>query len=61
MIINDTFNYYNQNIVDRHDTIMEHNANWVSHYNFMIGLSWNTESDIKLYEEEIAEYTCYDV
>jgi hypothetical protein len=36
-------------------------ASWVDHYNFLAGISFNTEAETAMYKEEMSEYLCYDV
>ena len=53
--------FFNTNIISRHDDIMMLNSWQVDHYNFMLGLSWISDADRSIYEEEKATYLCYDV
>jgi hypothetical protein len=53
--------FYNSNIIARHDEIMVLNAMWVDHFNFMLGLPFNTDAENSMYQDEMAFYLCYDV
>jgi hypothetical protein len=33
----------------------------IDHYNFMLGLPWNTESESAILEDQLNCYKCYDV
>jgi len=39
----DLFNYYNSNIIDRHDSIHDLTMNWAEHINFLMSLMSNKE------------------
>jgi hypothetical protein len=58
-LILDTSNQYNSTA--NHDYKMTWCASWVDHYNFLAGISFNTEAETAMYKEEMAEYLCYDV
>jgi hypothetical protein len=53
--------YFNSNIIQRHDEHMTLNNWMVDHFSFMMGLSFITEAEHDLYAEEKATYLCYDV
>jgi hypothetical protein len=53
--------YFNTNIIARHDDIMMLNGWQVDFFNMMLTLPWLTESEIDMYEDEKAMYLCYDV
>jgi hypothetical protein len=58
MLIQDNGYYSN---IENHDVLMSMSAMWVDHYNFLLNLSWNTDVDNAIYEEEMREHLCYDV
>jgi hypothetical protein len=53
--------YFNTNIVARHDDIMTLNRWQAEFFNMMLSLPWLTEGERDMYEEEMKSYLCYDV
>lgn len=53
--------YFNSNIVERHNETTQLNAWMVDHFNFILGLSCWSDAEIDMYEDEKAMYLCYDV
>ncbi len=41
----DLFNYYNSNIIDRHDSIHDLTMSWAEHINFLMSLMYNKEDE----------------
>lgn len=61
VIRNSPVNYFNSDIIRNHDDIMTLN-NWqVDFFNMMAGLSWLTDNERDMYEDEMKSYLCYDV
>lgn len=56
-----TLNYFNTDIVSRHDDIMTLNAWQVDFFNMMLTLPWLNDAERDIYEDEMASYLCYDV
>ena len=54
-------NYFNTNIIARHDDIMTLNSWQVDFFNMMLGLTFLNDSERDMYEEEMKTYLCYDV
>lgn len=54
-------NYFNKNIIHNHDIIMDLNAHWVDHLNFLLQLSLWDDYENKLVEDEFRGTICYDV
>jgi hypothetical protein len=54
-------NYFNTNIINRHDDIMTLNAWQVDFFNMMLGLSWLSDSERSTYEDDLRAHLCYDV
>jgi hypothetical protein len=54
-------NYFNTDIVARHDDIMTLNAWQAEFFNMMAGLPWLNDSQRDMYEDEFKSYLCYDV
>lgn len=58
----ETLNYFNTNIVRNHDYIMDLNAQWVDHLNFLMSLTGIMDDwKMELIEEEFRASICYDV
>lgn len=53
--------YFNTNIINRHDDIMTLNAWMVDHFNFVLTMPWLTDDEVDSYKDEMAQYLCYDV
>lgn len=53
--------YFNTNIVARHEDIITLNAWMVEHFNFVLSMPWLTDAEVDMYEDEKAMYLCYDV
>lgn len=62
MLTHDTWNWYNSNITERHEQRMAQCAEWVEHYNWLTSelVCWD-DATRAFFEEEKAEYLCYDV
>lgn len=54
-------NYFNTNIVERHDDIMLLNSWMVDTFNFMLSMPWLSECEQDALEDELQSYLCYDV
>jgi hypothetical protein len=54
-------NYFNTNIVARHDDIMTLNAWQVDFFNMILNFPWLNDAERDFYEDEMASYLCYDV
>lgn len=56
-----TENYFNSNIVERHDDHIRLN-NWMAEFmSFCMSFPWNTEAEQEMYHDEKSSYICYDV
>jgi hypothetical protein len=51
--------FYQQ--IANHDVKEEICNMMVDHYNFLLGLPWNTESESVILEDQLNCYKCYDV
>ena len=60
MLTNDSHNWYNSRIIERHQERLDQCAEWAEHYNFL-SYAGVTESDRAQFQEEFTEYLCYDV
>ena len=58
-LVLDSNNFYQK--FQEHDYKMTNCASCVDHYNFLLGLTMNTEEEKVIYREEMLEYLCYDV
>jgi hypothetical protein len=54
-------NYFNQQIIARHDDIMMLNAWQVDFFNMMLTLPWLNDNERDMYEDELRAHLCYDV
>ncbi len=61
MLTNASHNWYNSRIIQRHEDHSRQCAEWVDHYNWMLGNWWNDESTLAQFHQEMLEYRCYDV
>lgn len=53
--------YFNTNIITRHDDIMTLNSWWVDHFNFILTMPWLNSDEKESIRDEMHEYLCYDV
>jgi hypothetical protein len=61
MLSHDFQNYYNTNVIDRHDDIHNMCNCWSGFYNAMLTMPWLTESDIVSIHEEYEQYKMFDL
>ena len=54
-------NYFNKNIIQRHDDIMKLNEDWLQFLNFLLTLHFWDDSDNLMIHDEILATRCYDV
>lgn len=54
-------NYYNTNVINRHEHIMELNEQWAQFLNFLLTLHFWDDYENKLVEDELKGTICYDV
>jgi len=53
--------YFNDDIVARHNDIMTLNGWQVEFFNMMLAMPWLTDAEVEMYHDEKAMYLCYDV
>ena len=53
--------YFNSNIVERHDNIMTLNGWMVEHFNFVRSMPWLSDEEQESLKDEMSMYLCYDV
>ncbi len=53
--------FYNNNIVERHDFVSKMCMEWVEHYSFLLNFRNPEEPDYKLFRKEMKQYLCYDI
>jgi hypothetical protein len=53
--------YFNSDIIERHEQTTKLNAWMVEHFNFILSMSFLSDDQIEMYHDEKAMYLCYDV
>ncbi len=56
-----TDNYFNTNIIERHDDIMRLNGWMVEFWDFCMNMPWNTDEENDEFNDLKKSYLCFDV
>jgi hypothetical protein len=59
MILLDTYNLHNHNIIENHDYRVKHYNDWIEHYNAMISFCFDSYQKQTL-QQEFNSYKFYD-
>lgn len=57
----EVMDFFNTNIIRRHDDIMMLNSWQVDHLNFIAGFPWLNDDERESIRDEMHQYLCYDV